>query len=105
MRSPAAISISVGISRLWPGTLRAHRKVHERRRRAQRAPADDPLLRGRSTLVLDLKSAAGRERLLHILRQADVLLEGYRPGVMERLRLGSPPLPGGAPVFGFWGSP
>ena len=49
--------------------------------------ADDPLLRGRSTLVLDLKSAAGRERLLHILRQADVLLEGYRPGVMERLRL------------------
>lgn len=49
---------------------------------------EDPLLRGRSSLVLDLKTNAGRDRLLDIVGHADVLLEGYRPGVMERLRLG-----------------
>ncbi len=47
----------------------------------------DPLLRGRSTLVLDLKAAADRDRLLGILRHADALIEGFRPGVMERLGL------------------
>jgi alpha-methylacyl-CoA racemase len=51
-------------------------------------PEADPLMRGRSSMVLDLKSPAGAERLLRILGHADVLLEGYRPGVMERLGLG-----------------
>ena len=43
---------------------------------------------GRPTLRLDLKSPAGRDDLLAILRSADVLIEGFRPGVMERLGLG-----------------
>jgi alpha-methylacyl-CoA racemase len=52
-------------------------------------PVDkDPLWRGRSRLALDLKSAAGIERLISILEKADILLEGFRPGVMERLGLG-----------------
>lgn len=45
--------------------------------------------RSRSAVVqLDLKNAADREKVLQILAQADALIEGYRPGVMERLGLG-----------------
>jgi alpha-methylacyl-CoA racemase len=51
-------------------------------------PDRDPLFRGRARLTLDLKNAADRERLLSIIANADILLEGYRPGVMERLGLG-----------------
>jgi alpha-methylacyl-CoA racemase len=50
-------------------------------------PEADPLIRGRSSMMLDLKSPTGAEQLLCILERADVLLEGYRPGVMERLGL------------------
>jgi alpha-methylacyl-CoA racemase len=41
-----------------------------------------------ATQTMDLKSAPGRERLLGFVAHADVLIEGYRPGVMERLQLG-----------------
>ncbi|WP_455230869.1 CaiB/BaiF CoA transferase family protein [Geopseudomonas aromaticivorans] len=44
--------------------------------------------RGRSVLVLDIRSEAGRERCLQLAEEADVLIEGFRPGVMERLGLG-----------------
>jgi alpha-methylacyl-CoA racemase len=44
--------------------------------------------RGRRSLVLDLKSEAGREMALQLAERADALIEGFRPGVMERLRLG-----------------
>lgn len=40
------------------------------------------------SLVLDLKSAAGQARLLELAREAEVLVEGYRPGVAERLGAG-----------------
>ncbi len=49
---------------------------------------DDPLWRGRSRLYLDLKAAGSVKCVLDIVAKADVLLEGYRPGVMERLGLG-----------------
>jgi alpha-methylacyl-CoA racemase len=39
-------------------------------------------------LTLDLKNAEGRGELLRLIASADVLMEGYRPGVMERLGLG-----------------
>jgi alpha-methylacyl-CoA racemase len=39
-------------------------------------------------LALDLKNAEGRGELLRIVESADVLMEGFRPGVMERLGLG-----------------
>ncbi|MCQ4295148.1 CoA transferase [Pseudomonas stutzeri] len=45
--------------------------------------------RGRKTLTLDIRSEAGRERCLELAQTADVLIEGFRPGVMERLGLGS----------------
>ena len=44
--------------------------------------------RGRTVVLADLKDAAGREQVWQLLDQADVLIEGYRPGVMERLGFG-----------------
>ena len=44
--------------------------------------------RGRRSLVLDLKNEADRDTALQLAAKADVLLEGFRPGVMERLGLG-----------------
>jgi alpha-methylacyl-CoA racemase len=48
----------------------------------------DLLLRGRHALTLDLKSAAGRELALSLVERAEALIEGFRPGVAERLGLG-----------------
>ncbi len=44
--------------------------------------------RNKRSIVLDLKQAAGRELLLRLVAGADVLVENYRAGVMERLGLG-----------------
>ncbi len=44
---------------------------------------------GKRVLALDLKSAAGRETFETLIGVADVLLESYRPGVLDRLGLGS----------------
>lgn len=43
---------------------------------------------GRSILRLDLKHPHGTELVLRLVEKADVLVEGFRPGVMERLGLG-----------------
>ena len=48
--------------------------------------------RGRSVLTVDIKSDAGREQCAKLAARADVLIEGFRPGVMERLGLGPEPL-------------
>lgn len=48
----------------------------------------DPLLRGRTLIECDLKSPEGVEVVLSLLERADVLIEGFRPGVTERLGLG-----------------
>jgi alpha-methylacyl-CoA racemase len=46
------------------------------------------LNRGKRSIRLNLKEEAGREVLLRLVREHDVLLESFRPGVMERLGLG-----------------
>jgi alpha-methylacyl-CoA racemase len=46
------------------------------------------LNRGKRSIRLDLKSDAGRDVLLRLVRGYDVLLESFRPGVMERLGIG-----------------
>ena len=43
------------------------------------------LNRGKQSVVLDLKSQAGRAALLALVREADVFVESFRPGVMQRL--------------------
>jgi alpha-methylacyl-CoA racemase len=48
----------------------------------------DPLLRSRKSIVLDLKQACDVARLKALCRTTDGLIEGFRPGVMERLGIG-----------------
>ena len=51
-------------------------------------PKYNSLLRGRKNLALDLKNPDGVEAALKLCERADILIEGFRPGVMERLGLG-----------------
>jgi alpha-methylacyl-CoA racemase len=51
-------------------------------------PEQDLLGRGRPSVALDLKDPRGVETVLRLVEQADVLLEGFRPGVTERLGIG-----------------
>ena len=52
------------------------------------APPPDPLARGRRSVALDLKHPEGLASLLRLVESADALIEGFRPGVMERLGAG-----------------
>ena len=64
--------------------------------RAERASGDasapppyyDVMGRGRRSLAVDLKNPDGVETVLKLVETADGLIEGFRPGVMERLGLG-----------------
>ena len=51
-------------------------------------PKFDVIARGRRSIALDLKDARAIEIALAIIAKADVLIEGFRPGVTERLGLG-----------------
>jgi alpha-methylacyl-CoA racemase len=51
-------------------------------------PFDSVLTRGRVTLSLDLKQPVGVEVSRALSKRADILIEGFRPGVMEHLGLG-----------------
>lgn len=53
-----------------------------------RTDADDFMQRGRRIVPLDLKSPADRHTALELVGHADIVLEGSRPGVMEKLGLG-----------------
>ena len=48
----------------------------------------DVMMRGKRSVTLDLKQDSSREVALSLVERADVLIEGLRPGVMERLGLG-----------------
>jgi len=52
------------------------------------SPARDAMLRNRRSVTADLKSAEGKDLVLRLVAKADVLIEGFRPGVTERLGLG-----------------
>lgn len=59
-------------------------------RAEDRAPSD-PMLRNRRSIALDLKNPAAIEALLGLVAQSEILIEGFRPGVMERLGVGPEP--------------
>ena len=61
--------------------------------RVDRPDADSPtgadlLTRGRRSAIVDLKQPGGAEVVLRLVEQADALIEGFRPGVAERLGIG-----------------
>ncbi len=70
--------------------------------RIERAGSGQPLMarpedydldrHGRSILRIDLKRPEGAGLLLSLVEKADMLIEGFRPGVMERLGLGPDPV-------------
>jgi alpha-methylacyl-CoA racemase len=51
-------------------------------------PLGDVLARGRRSVAVDLKHPEGTETVLRLVEKADALIEGFRPGVTERLGLG-----------------
>ena len=84
-----------------PGAVRrddagrhGRRRAARRSRRAIRASASaaiagsTSMMRGRRSVTLDLKTPDGVEAALALAERADALIEGFRPGVMERLGLG-----------------
>jgi alpha-methylacyl-CoA racemase len=52
------------------------------------APRFDTMARGRRSVAVDLKKPGAAELVLELVGKADAILEGFRPGVMERLGLG-----------------
>jgi len=59
--------------------------------RETESPDQKPLecdRRGKRSITLDLKSATGVETLLRLVEHSDALIEGFRPGVMEKLGIG-----------------
>lgn len=53
-----------------------------------RDPRGDLLTRSRKSIAIDLKQPQGVDTVLRLTDQADAIIEGFRPGVMERLGLG-----------------
>lgn len=53
-----------------------------------REPKFDVLHRGRRSIAVDVKSQAGGDVVKRLVAKADAVIEGFRPGVMERLGLG-----------------
>ncbi len=51
-------------------------------------PATNPMMRGKRSVVIDLKSADGAAQLLELTDRADVFIDPFRPGVCERLGVG-----------------
>lgn len=67
--------------------------IRVERAQSVRGPAPDTphwdvMLRGRRNVAIDLKNDRGVETLLRLVDGADALIEGFRPGVMERLGIG-----------------
>ena len=54
-------------------------------------PADDLINRGRRSAAIDLKHPRGAETVLRLVEKADAFIEGFRPGVTERLGIGPEP--------------
>lgn len=51
-------------------------------------PAFDMMSRGKHVLELDLKSDAGRAQAIELAKRSDIVIENFRPGVMDRLGVG-----------------
>ena len=94
MAGPLAGLTIVEMAGLGPGPFAAMMladhgaKVIRVERAGMMGVPGDPLLRGRQSISLDLKREECREVVRRLAARAEGLIEGYRPGVMERLGLG-----------------
>lgn len=70
--------------------LRLDRTIAEQRF-PPRNPRLDAMSRGRRSLAIDMKQPGAKDVVLRLLSGADALIEGFRPGVMERLGIGPEP--------------
>jgi alpha-methylacyl-CoA racemase len=75
------------LSDLGAEVLRIDRK-HKHEKVVETAPKFDITSRNRKSVALDLKKPGAIETCLHLMEKADAVIEGFRPGVMERLGLG-----------------
>lgn len=66
---------------------RSHSRAHQNGSSQPLPPTPDLLTRHKSSIALDLKNAASRSLFLSIVSRADVLVDPYRPGVLEKLGL------------------
>ena len=73
--------------------------VIDRSKRGEIGLAQSIDRRGKRSIVVDLKAEAGRDVAAQLAAWADVLIEGNRPGVMERLGLGPAPLMAANPTL------
>ena len=100
MAGPLAGQRIIEIAGIGPGPFAAMlladlgaEVIRVERAGAVRGPAPEPpngdvTLRGRRNVAIDLKNPDGVEALLSLVESADALIEGFRPGVMERLGIG-----------------
>jgi len=84
--APGPFAVTM-LADLGAEVLRVDRASDVRGGAADTPPAN-PLGRGRRSVAVDLKDPAGVEVLLQLVERADVLVEGFRPGVCERLGFG-----------------
>jgi alpha-methylacyl-CoA racemase len=75
------------LSDMGAEVLRVDRNDHVRAE-GSGSPAHEPMNRGRQSVAIDLKHPDGAGAVLRLIEQSDALLEGFRPGIMERLGLG-----------------
>jgi alpha-methylacyl-CoA racemase len=98
MAGPLAGLLIVEMAGLGPGPFAATMladhgaRVVRVERPGNLAVPNDPLTRNRESIALDLKQEEGRAVVRRLIERADGLVEGYRPGVMEKLGLGPEPL-------------
>jgi crotonobetainyl-CoA:carnitine CoA-transferase CaiB-like acyl-CoA transferase len=85
------------MAELGADVLKIERPPHGDNLRRMAPALFESVNRGKRSLCLDLKHQAQRERALALADEADVLVEGWRPGVMERLGLGPAALLGRNP--------
>ncbi|WP_114228029.1 MULTISPECIES: CaiB/BaiF CoA transferase family protein [Sphingomonas] len=94
MAGPLAGLTIVELAGLGPGPFAAMMladhgaRVIRVERQGNLSVPNDPLTRNRESIALDLKQEEGRAIVRRLAERADGLIEGYRPGVMEKLGLG-----------------
>jgi len=76
------------LSDMGAEVVRIDRKKREHTDRSDALGSESFLNRGRRSLALDLKNELAVDTVLDLVASADALIEGFRPGVMERLGLG-----------------